>query len=165
MPLRGVLAVAIMVPFLGTTTASAAEGMGHGKEFTPNMGPQVASIGYLSPKEREAINFRLLQTELMVAALSCGRDDFRSKYNTFVVRFRPALRSNGRALKAIFKRNYGHRGKRRLDAYVTKLANEASVRSMENAAFCNIAGRKFDAVLRARSTETARGLLQQIQNP
>ena len=165
MPLRGAIAAAIMVPFLGTSAGFAAEGIGHGKGLTATQDTRVASIGYLSPREREAINFRRLQTELMVAALSCGRDDFRSKYNTFVIRFRPALRSNGRTLKAIFKRTYGHRGKRRLDSYVTKLANEASVRSMENAAFCETAGRKFDAVLRARSTETARGLLQQTQNP
>jgi hypothetical protein len=165
MPLRGAIAAAILVPFLGASTAFAAEGVGHAEKFTPSKGAEVASIGYLSPREREAMSFRRLQTELMVAALSCGRHDFRSKYNTFVVRFRPALRSNGRTLKAIFKRTYGHRGTRRLDAYVTKLANEASVRSMENAAFCETAGRKFDAVLRARSTETARGLLRQTQNP
>ncbi len=165
MPLRGSIAAAIMVPLLSATTAFATDRMGHGNGFTASKGTQVAGIGYLSPKEREAINFRLLQTELMVAALSCGRDDFKSKYNTFVVRFRPALRHNGRALRAIFRRAYGHNGKRRLDKYVTRLANEASVRSMENASFCETAGRKLNAVLRARQAETARGLLRQTQNP
>ena len=101
----------------------------------------------------------------MVAALSCGAREYRSKYNDFVVRFRPALRRNGRTLRAIFKRTYGAHGRRQLDTYVTRLANEASVRSMENDRFCEIVGRKLDAVLRAQHTETARGLLQQAQNP
>jgi hypothetical protein len=163
MPLKGIIAAAIMVPFLATATVFAADPTGQGAAQAKTT--QVSSIGYLSPKEREAVSFRLLQTELMVAALSCGREDYRSQYNTFVLRFRPALRTNGRALRAIFKRTYGRRGKRRLDAYVTRLANEASVRSMQNDAFCESAGRKFNAVLRARRTETARGLLKQAQNP
>lgn len=165
MPLRGAIATAILVPFLSATTVLAADPIGHGKRISATQDSLVASIGYLSPKERDAIAFRLLQTELMVAALSCGRQDYRSKYNTFVIRFRPALRSNGRTLRAIFKRTYGRHGKRRLEAYVTRLANEASVRSLERAGFCATAGRKLDALLRARHTETARGLLQQTQNP
>ncbi len=124
----------------------------------------VAAIRYKSTKEIEAIAFRHLQTELMVAALSCGREEYRSKYNTFVRRYRPALRRNGRTLRAIFKRNFGSSGKRRLDAYVTRLANEASVRSMQRSEFCAVAGRKLDAVLAAGGTATARGLLQRAQN-
>lgn len=165
MPLRGFIAAAIMVPLLGATTAFATDRLGHGNGSTVRKDTQLAGIGYLSPKEREAINFRLLQTELMVAALSCGRNDFKSKYNNFVVRFGPALRRNGRTLRAIFRRAYGHNGRRRLDTYVTRLANEASVRSMENTRFCETAGRKLDVVMRARQAETARGLLRQTQNP
>ena len=121
-------------------------------------------MGHLSSQEKEAIAFRHLQTELMVAALSCGRETYRSKYNTFVLRYRPALQRNGRTLRTIFKRNYGNGGKRRLDRYVTRLANEASVRSMQRDEFCEVAGRKLDAVLTASGAATASGLLQRAQN-
>lgn len=163
MRLKGTIAAVIVSPFLGLGSADAD---------TPKRTPylagsanvQVARIGYLSAQEKEAIAFRHLQTELMVAALSCGRQDYRAKYNAFVVRYRPALRRNGRTLRAIFDRNYGKSGRRRLDAYVTRLANEASVRSMERNDFCDIAGRKLNAVLGAASTATAGRLLQRAQN-
>jgi hypothetical protein len=124
----------------------------------------VASIGYLTTLEKEAVAFRYLQTELMVAALSCGRQEYRAKYNTFVIRYRPALKRNGRALRAIFKRNYGSAGKRRLDDYVTRLANEASMRSMRRGDFCTLAGNKLDAVLTASRSATQQGLLQRAQD-
>ena len=163
MRLRGTIAAAILLPFLGATP-SDAKSPGPAPHQPASEGILVAAIGYLSPKEKEAIAFRYLQTELMVAALSCGRQEYRSKYNTFVLRYRPAFRRNGRTLRTIFKRNYGNGGKRRLDAYVTRLANEASVRSMERSEFCEVAGRKLDAVLTAGGGATASGLLQRAQN-
>ncbi|MEE8562012.1 MAG: hypothetical protein V3S92_00180 [Alphaproteobacteria bacterium] len=163
MALRGTIAVAILVPLLGTATA-AADQPGPTPHRPDTAKILVASIGYLTVKEKEAIAFRRLQTELMVAALSCGRQEYRSKYNTFVLRYRPALRRNGRTLHAIFKRNFGNGGKRRLEGYVTRLANEASVRSMQRSEFCAVAGRKLDAVLAASRSATARGLLRRAQN-
>jgi hypothetical protein len=151
------------MPFLGATT-SDAETPGPAPSQPVSTDTRVATIGYLSAKEKEAIAFRYLQTELMVATLSCGRQEYRSKYNTFILRYRPAFRRNGRTLRAIFKRNYGNGGKRRLDDYVTRLANEASVRSMERSEFCEVAGRKLDAVLTAGGGATASGLLQRAQN-
>ncbi len=159
MPLRGAIAAVLLLPFLGA--AAAAESPGPGPAST---GILVATIGTLSAKEKEALAFRRLQTELMVAALSCGRHEYRSKYNTFVLRYRPALRRNGRTLHAIFKRSFGNSGKRRLEGYVTRLANEASVRSMQQSEFCAAAGRKLDAVLAASRGATARGLLRRAQN-
>ena len=162
MPLRGTIAAAILVPFLGAATAAQSPGPAPHRPASKHILP--AAIGYISAKEKEAIAFRYLQTELMVAALSCGREEYRSKYNTFILRYRPALRRNGRTLRVIFKRNYGASGKRRLDDYVTKLANEASVRSLQRSEFCEVAGRKLDAVLTAGGTATASGLLQRAQN-
>ncbi|MDX1485496.1 MAG: hypothetical protein R3229_13565 [Alphaproteobacteria bacterium] len=162
MPFRGTVAAAILIPFIGS--GAIADQPGSHLATTSAATSQVAATGHLSAKEKEALAFRHLQTELMVAALSCGRKEFRAKYNTFVIRYRPALRRNGNTLRAIFKRNYGRQGKRRLDAYVTRLANEASVRSMQQSGFCEVARRKFDAVLGASSTATAGGLLQRAQN-
>jgi len=163
MRLRGTIAAAILVPFLGATTSNA-ESPGPAPLHPASTNILVATIGYLSAEEKEAIAFRHLQTELMVAALSCGRQEYHSKYNTFVLRYRPAFKRNGRTLRAIFKRNYGNGGKRRLDSYVTRLANEASVRSMQRSEFCEVAGRKLDAVLTAGGGATASGLLQRAQN-
>jgi|GEM_PF-6903812 len=160
MPLKVTIAAVLLLPFLGTA-ATAAQSPGPGPAST---GILVTTIGTLSAKEKEAMAFRRLQTELMVAALSCGRHEYRSKYNTFVLRYRPALRRNGRTLHAIFKRNFGNGGKRRLEGYVTRLANEASVRSMQRSEFCAAAGRKLDAVLAASRSATARGLLRRAQN-
>lgn len=159
MSLRGTIAAAVLVPFVGTAAVAADT-----KAAASHKSVQTARIGALSAQEKEAMAFRYLQTELMVAALSCGRQEYRNKYNAFVVRYRPALRRNGRILKTIFKRNYGNKGKRRLDRYVTELANDVSVRSMERAEFCVVAGQKFNAVLRASSKATAGRLLQAAEN-
>jgi len=159
MPLRGAIAAVIVLPFLG---AAAAQSPAPHPPAAANI--LVATIGTLTAKEKEAIAFRHLQTELMVAALSCGSQEYRSKYNTFILRYRPALRRNGRTLRVIFKRNYGASAMRRLDDYVTRLANEASVRSMQRNDFCAAAGRKLDAVLTASASASARGLLQRAQN-
>jgi hypothetical protein len=159
MSLRGTIAAAVLVPFVGTAAVAAETNTGYGQTSV-----QTARIGALSKQEKEAMAFRHLQTELMVAALSCGRQEYRNKYNTFVVRYRPALKRNGSILKTIFKRNYGQKSKRRLDRYVTQLANDVSVRSMERAEFCQVAGQKFNAVLRASSKATAGRLLQAAEN-
>ena len=162
MPLQRTIAAAILLPFLGA--GAAAELPGQAPSSPASTPILVGTVGYLSAREKEAIAFRHLQTELMVAALSCGSQEYRSKYNAFVYRYRPALKRNGRALRVIFKRNYGASGKRRLDDYVTRLANEASMRSMQQSEFCATAGRKLDAVLAASASATARGLLQRAQN-
>ncbi|MDH3241749.1 MAG: hypothetical protein OEO83_13905 [Alphaproteobacteria bacterium] len=159
MSLRGTIAAAVLVPFVGTAAVAANTTAANSQQSV-----QTARIGTLSSLEKEAMAFRHLQTELMVAALSCGRQEYRNKYNTFVLRYRPALKRNGRILKTIFKRNYGTQSKRRLDRYVTQLANDVSVRSMERAEFCEVAGRKFNAVLRASNKATAGRLLQAAEN-
>ena len=71
----------------------------------------------VSPKDREALSMRLLQTELMVAALSCQR---KSDYNAFIRRFEKELVVHGRNLKRIFKRTYGGKS-RQLESFVTRV--------------------------------------------
>jgi hypothetical protein len=78
----------------------------------------------------------------MVAALACGR---RDDYNHFVERFRPELQSEGRALKAYFRRVHGDGADQAIDRFVTQLANFASQRSIENRpGFCAAAAAAFD---------------------
>jgi hypothetical protein len=54
----------------------------------------------------EAMHVRLLQTELMVAALQCRNNpafDFSSKYNSFVMQFSSPLSQNANVLKDHFR--------------------------------------------------------------
>ncbi len=98
----------------------------------------------VSPKDREALSMRLLQTELMVAALSCQR---KSDYNTFVRRFETELVDHGKTLKRLFKRTYGAKT-RQLDSFVTRLANQASQRSLQHRSkYCEKSDALFSAVM------------------
>ncbi len=74
----------------------------------------------------EAVAVRILQSELTVGALAC---DQRQQYAAFVQRHEPTLREYGTILTQYFTDRYGHAdGQRALDAFVTRLANQASNR-------------------------------------
>jgi hypothetical protein len=91
--------------------------------------------------ERESLNVRQLQTQLMVAALSCNQ---RTGYNAFVRRFRPALADHSDVMQGYFHRIFGNRSPREINAYVTRLANEASALSIsDRMAYCRAS---FDAL-------------------
>jgi len=81
-----------------------------------------------------AKSVRTLQSDMMVAALSCNE---RAMYNAFAVGYRSDLQQHGHALKAHFKTNYGGSGVKKLNAYVTELANDASIRHAQTgSAYC-----------------------------
>jgi hypothetical protein len=124
--------------------------------------PAVAqSAGALNATEAEAFAFRRLQSELMVAALSCRDSRHHTHYNTFVKRFRPALKTNARVLKAYFTRLHGPMATRKLDDYITHLANEASLASMGDANFCANALRRFEAINHIDADQTAGMIVQE----
>ena len=88
---------------------------------------------------------RKLQTTLMVAALSCGH---RDNYNKFVTKFMSALQHHGHVIRSDFHRRYGAGGKKKLNKYVTALANEASQRSNADFdAFCVDAGQLYKSLI------------------
>lgn len=98
-----------------------------------------------------ALRTRMLQTELMVAALSCNQ---KEDYNSFVVRYRPQLKENGTALKRYFNRSYGNRSSQELNSFTTRLANEASKRSLSDIGkFCSDAKAVFSALETMPSVE------------
>lgn len=103
-----------------------------------------------SAQERTAIRVRVMQTELMVAALSCravpGRD-FTGQYNAFVQRHGDKLVNHGRVLQSYFQTRYGEGYRKKLDAFVTALANDASRRSMNSATFCDESVALFQEVM------------------
>ena len=77
---------------------------------------------------KNAFMIRALQTELMVAALTC---QIRPEYNAFVTQFKKTIVRNGAALRSYYSRNFGEESERRLNAYVTQLANKASQQTID----------------------------------
>lgn len=122
------------VAFLGAVIVLGATGAG------------LAAPACATATDEKALNTRVLQTELMVAALSCGE---QQRYNAFVNTFKTDLVRGGQGLKALFKRVHGARGDYQMNAFVTKLANEAAHRTANGqAAFCASAANLFNDVMR-----------------
>ncbi|MBM3545734.1 MAG: hypothetical protein FJX54_02175 [Alphaproteobacteria bacterium] len=91
----------------------------------------------------EAMHMRLLQTELMVAALQCRNvpgNDFSVKYNNFIMQFGAPLTQNANVLKNHFK------NQTQLDRYMTRIANDAGQRG-HRPGFCQDMQPVFEQVL------------------
>ncbi len=87
-----------------------------------------------APVDLPPIQVRMLQTELMVAALTCNQ---RTDYNSFVNRFQPQLSAQGKYLQSFFRQKYGSGSAKALNGFVTRIANESSRRGMvERGQFC-----------------------------
>ena len=98
-----------------------------------------------SERDRAAFAVRYLQSQMMVAALSC---DMRGSYNAAVDRFEAELIGHGQALRRYFNQAHGPRGQRELDRFITAMANEASSLSLAaGAGYCGAAGTMFDEVM------------------
>ena len=94
--------------------------------------------------EVPALETRLLQTELMVAALTCKQ---RAGYNSIIAKFSDELVDGGRVLKRLFKRLHGVNSEKRLNRFITRLANEASVRSLHKVEYCESASKLMHQTL------------------
>ncbi len=98
-----------------------------------------------SAEDGLALNARAFQTELMVGALSCGD---QQRYNSFVRTFRGQIIAQGTSLRALFDRAYGGGGRRQLNDFVTRLANDAAMRSASSKeTFCASARSLMSAAL------------------
>ncbi len=86
-------------------------------------GPALAQ-SCLQPAEQQGFHVRALQSQLMVAALACGKQD---DYNAFVRKFQPQLASSYNSIQGHYRRTMGAGpGQRELDQYITQLANAQS---------------------------------------
>lgn len=104
-----------------------------------------ASAAQVTAAERLALSARVLQTELMVAALTC---DDHASYNAFVHKFQAQLVAHGRTLRALFHHHFGAAGTNRLTTFVTALANQAALRSAQaGAGYCVRAEKLFASTL------------------
>jgi hypothetical protein len=103
--------------------------------------------------DQVALRTRAVQTDFMVAALSCGE---RDRYNSFVKKFQPQLIRQGKNLQAYFKRSHGKRGTTELNSLLTKLANLSSTRSIaDRAGYCGSARDRMSEALLLKSKEFA----------
>jgi len=109
-----------------------------------------------SDRDLAALNTRVLQTELMVAALSCGE---KQRYNSFVTTHQAVLVDQGQALQALFKRAHGAQGANRMNAFVTKLANDASQQVRSRDDYCVFAVELFE-----EATASTPGQFTQVVN-
>lgn len=113
-------------------------------------GPAAAAV-CANSSEREALDTRVLQTELVVAALSCGENQ---RYKAFVGRFENELIKRAGVMKKYFQRSHGGRANKEMNQFVTSLANEASQRSLaESATFCAGATKLFEDLMKVEPKE------------
>lgn len=81
-----------------------------------------------STVDQTSLQVRMLQTELMVAALTCNQ---RLDYNAFITRFQPELTLHGKHLVSFFKQKHGAGSAKALNGFITRIANESSRRGMQ----------------------------------
>lgn len=119
----------------------------------------VAAAQCVRPGDYPAFDVAALKTKLMVTALTCSADE---KYNAFVMKYRPELVSQDKALSSFFSRAHGRRARQQQDDYVTQLANSQSqIGLAQGSLFCRYNVGTFDEVMALRSaaelTEFAAG--------
>jgi len=114
----------------------------------------------LTPVEKTAFEVRMLQTELMVATLTCrgvSSRDYSGQYASFVNRHRDGLKTHSTVFQGHFKRSYGGGGQTQLDRYVTSLANDYSRASMTGTgAFCEQQGALFERAVMVQPQDLPR---------
>ena len=105
-----------------------------------------AGLVCATPLEMKVLQSAALQQQLMVAALTCHKS---ADYNQFVTSFRGQLIKSDNELKKFFA---GRPRGEDYNAYKTRVANSASLRSLHDAQFCDSAQKVFDLAL-GRSEE------------
>jgi len=100
-----------------------------------------AGVICASPQEMKVLQSAALQQQLMVAALTCHKS---ADYNQFVTAFRGQLIKSDNELKSFFA---GRPRGEDYNAYKTRVANAASLRSLRDARFCESAQKVFDLAL------------------
>lgn len=127
-------------------------------------GPALAQA-CAQPSERTAFELRALQSQLMVAAITCQRDN---DYNAFVRKFQGELGGAYNTIRAHYRRTAGAQGQRALDGYITTLANEQSQDGIrQGSRFCQNITPLFQAALAQSNGSTLADLSMErnVLNP
>jgi hypothetical protein len=121
--------------------------------------------GCIRPAERSAVDLRAVQSQLMVAAIACGRSE---DYNAFVRRYQADLGAAHRTVFGVFRRAHAAQAQRQYDQYITNLANAQSQDGIRQGShFCRDIGPLFQAALAAPNAGAVAALTAQhhIANP
>ena len=119
-------------------------------------GPAFAQC--MQPAERPSFDVRALQSQLMVLALTCNRED---EYNRFVTEHRGVLGSVYTDVQRHFRRAGGQRA---LDNYITNTANIHSQAGIsQGSLFCSNQQTLFPAAILARTRDQLASLSQERQ--
>lgn len=99
---------------------------------------EASTVACFTPADAKAAQFRRMQQDFTVAALSCGsvqaqRELLTDRYNRFVGKFDAALRDNARTLIAHFSQHGGASG---FDRWMTQIANSAAVEAATDPSYC-----------------------------
>ncbi|MBI1213691.1 MAG: hypothetical protein GC190_19705 [Alphaproteobacteria bacterium] len=98
-------------------------------------------------KVLESLEMRMLQTELVVGALSC---QMTPRYNDFVTAYKKDLMTAHRTLLHFFRRES------KMEDYKSKTANEVSQRSLANInEFCSYTSALYDKLLAPEKVQLA----------
>lgn len=115
-----------------------------------HVSPSLA-VACRSPAETAAMQMKLLQNDLMIAALSCRT---QARYNEFATKFEPDLVKSGTTLTRMFRRDYNGTGDAELNRFITYLANDGSARAKRiGPGYCRVAAAFFDRALSMSAPE------------
>ena len=105
---------------------------------------QAQTVACKRNADEKAIYVRSLQTNLMVAALTCNDS---GPYNDFIHQFQSILMKDSKQLQSFYTHTRGKNGANELNSFVTQLANDESQKSIQTAGYCDSANQLFTAVL------------------
>jgi hypothetical protein len=108
-------------------------------------GPALAQ-SCLQPAEQTSFQVRGLQSQLMVAAITCGKEN---EYNAFVRKYQRDLHNAYLGIQSHYRRTLGAGpGQRELDNYITQLANAQSQDGIRAGShFCSLATPLFSLAM------------------
>lgn len=76
----------------------------------------------------------------------------RGHYNTFVRTYKPDLADSAKALQGHFQRQHGGQHQRKLDEYITAMANQVSAESERDDWFCYHIGKLGSKISKERDS-------------
>ncbi len=105
-----------------------------------------AASATMKSGEKTSLHVRVLQSNLMVASITCR---FSDAYHATLTKFESELIRHDDNLRSYFNRVYGKKkGPAKLDHYITDIANEIAIRSSKRRkSYCASARTVFDRVL------------------
>jgi len=117
--------------------------------------PYNAFANCAKQKEVNALDFKAIQSSMMVAALSC---DQQKQYNKFMNKYGKLLSNGSGNVRSYFKRVYGKNYESKMNSFVTGLANKATNLSMsgEPESYCNESQTAFEELLKIKNNEISK---------